>query len=100
MRDLRTAQKLKAMGTLAGVPDLQFHWAEPSPNSRRPLRRVLWLELKVGNRKLSDAQAAFALAARLLGDEFHVATTIDEACAILGARSLFRPGIEVCGRRW
>ena len=69
-------------------------------NHRRPLRRVLWLELKVGNRKLSEAQIAFSLAVQLLGDEHFTICTIDEACAILGARSLFRPGIEVCGRRW
>jgi len=93
-RDLRTAQKLKAMGTLAGSADLEFHWRDGTG------RRVLHLELKVGKRRQSDAQIAFALAMRLLGDEYHVARSIDEAITILGERGLIDPKVEVCGKRW
>jgi hypothetical protein len=94
-RDFGTAQKLKAMGVLAGSADLEFHWVEADK-----WRRVLHLELKVGNRKPSEAQAAFALAMMCLGDEYCVARSIDEAIEILGEHSLIRPDVEVCGRRW
>jgi hypothetical protein len=98
-RDLRTAQKLKAMGVLPGSADLEFHWYEIDALERKH-RRLLHLELKVGNRQRTDSQVAFALAMRLLGDEYHVARSIDEAIAILGERGLIRRNVEVCGRRW
>jgi hypothetical protein len=37
---------------------------------------------------------------RLLGDDYEVARSIDEAIAILGERGLIRHDVEVCGRRW
>jgi hypothetical protein len=97
-RDPRTAAKLKAMGVLPGSADLEFHWAELDDG--RKTRRLLHLELKTGNHKPSEAQAAFALAVRLLGDDYEVARSVDEAIAILGARGLIRRNVEVCGRRW
>jgi hypothetical protein len=97
-RDPRTAAKLKAMGVLAGAADLEFHWAEIDDGYKH--RRVLHLELKIGNRKQSESQAGFALAMRLLGDEYHVARSIDEAVGILGERGLIQSDVEVCGRRW
>ena len=101
-RDPRTAAKLKAMGVLPGSADLEFHWCEMLPDQDMVVRvrKVLHLELKVGNRKPTEAQAGFALAMKLLGDEFHVARTIEEAITILGERGLLRPNVEVCGRRW
>src|SRR5262245_15561570 len=66
-RDDREAAKLKAMGVLPGVSDLQFHWIEIDALQRK-CRRVLHLELKAGNGRLSDTQATFALAVKLLGD--------------------------------
>jgi hypothetical protein len=98
-RDPRTAAKLKAMGTLPGSADLEFHWCEIDGLERKH-RRVLHLELKVGNRQRTGSQITFALAMRLLGDEYHVARSIDEAIGILGERGLLRPDVEVCGRRW
>jgi hypothetical protein len=98
-RDPRTAAKLKAMGTLPGSADLEFHWCEVDQLERKH-RRVLHLELKVGNRQRTDSQIAFALAMRLLGDEYEVARSIDQAIAILGERGLLRSDVEVCGRRW
>jgi hypothetical protein len=61
---------------------------------------MLHLELKVRNRPQSETQAGFALAMRLLGDEYHVARSIDQAIEILGGRGLIRSNVEVCGRRW
>jgi hypothetical protein len=98
-RDLRTAAKLKAMGTLPGSADLEFHWCEIDALERKQ-RRVLHLELKVGNRRRTDSQIVFALAMRLLGDDYEVARSIDEAIAILGERGLIRRDVEVCGKRW
>jgi hypothetical protein len=98
-RDLRIAQKLKAMGVLPGSADLEFHWAEVDELGRKH-RRLLHLELKVGNRQRTDSQVAFALAMRLLGDDYEVARSIDPAIAILGELGLIRPGVEVCGKRW
>ena len=86
-RDPRTAAKLKAMGILAGSADLEFHWCEIDALQRK-CRHVLHLELKIGNRPQSVAQAGFALAVRLLGDEYHVAHSIDEAITILSERGL------------
>jgi hypothetical protein len=97
-RDPRTAAKLKAMGVLPGSADLEFHWAEKRGEVK--MRRVLHLELKAGNRKQNAAQSAFALAMRLLGDDYEVARTIDEAIGIIGKRGLIRSGVEVAGMRW
>ena len=98
-RDAREAAKLKAMGTMPGAADLEFHWCEwKEPVGK--LRRVLHLELKVGNRKQSETQVAYQLAMNLLGDEYHVARSIDEAITILGERGLINSSVEVCGRRW
>jgi hypothetical protein len=81
-RDPRTAAKLKAMGVMPGISDLQFHWCELGADQQK-CRRVLHLELKTGNRPQSPAQAAFALAMRCLGDEYHIARSVDEAIGIL-----------------
>ena len=116
-RDPRTAAKLKAMGVLAGAADLEFHWCEmplrrvpfqiepsrfpPEPDRNAPkVRRMLHLELKLPGRKQSEAQAGYALAMKLFGDEYHVVRSIDEAIGILGERGLLRSDVEVCGRRW
>lgn len=96
-RDKRTAAKLKAMGVLPGSADLEFHWSERGILPKE--RRVLHLELKNGKAPMSDRQAEFALAVKLLGDDYCIARSIDEAIAILGERGLLRRDVEVCGRR-
>jgi hypothetical protein len=104
-RDPRTAAKLKAMGILPGVADLEFHWTEINEFVGRETglvvkqRRVLHLELKVESRKPTSAQEAFCLAMRCLGDLYYVAHSVDEALRILGKHELLRPGVEVAGRR-
>jgi hypothetical protein len=99
-RDKRTAAKLKAMGVLPGSADLEFHWCDWDAHSKCKRRRMLHLELKIGKRPRSERQAAFALAMTLLGDQYYVAKSVDEAVGILGAHGLIRPGVEVCGKRW
>jgi hypothetical protein len=96
-RDPRTAAKLKAMGVLPGSADLEFHWCEVDALQRKN-RRCLHLELKVGGRQCTEQQIAFALAMRVLGDEYHVVRSIDEAIGILGERGLIRHDVQV--KRW
>ena len=103
LRDIRIAQKLKAMGVLPGSADLEFFWrhySEDQEGSHFELR-VLFLELKLPGRKCSEAQVAFALAAKLLGKpNTKSPLRVDEAIALLGERGLIKSGIEVCGKRW
>jgi hypothetical protein len=101
-RDPRTAAKLKAMGILPGSADLEFFWQRywQDQEGLYSELRVLFLELKLPRRKPSEAQDAFALAAKMLGAEYHVATSIDEAINLLGERGLIKSNVEVCGRRW
>ena len=95
-RDPRTAAKLKAMGVLAGSADLEFFYRDAA--GAGPC--ILFLELKLPGRKCSDAQIAFALAMKLLGAEYEVACSIEEAIGVVGKRGLIRPGVEVAGMRW
>jgi hypothetical protein len=99
LKDAREGAKMKAMGVLPGSADLEFHWCEVDALERK-YRHCLHLELKVGNRDRTEQQVAFALAMRVLGDEYHVARSVDQAIAILGERGLIRHDVEVCGRRW
>ena len=104
-RDPRTAAKLKAMGVLPGSADLEFFWREAIrpvlvPEDEHGRLRALFLELKRPGGTLSTEQATFGLAMRLLGAEYLVASSVDEAIGILGAHGLIRPDVEVCGKRW
>ena len=76
-RDKRTAAKLRAMGVLPGVADLQFIWL----GDRSP--RVLFLELKRAGEKQSDDQIWFEKLVRERGCDYEVATGIDEAVKVL-----------------
>ena len=95
-RDARTAAKLRAMGVLPGCADLEFLYRTAA--GAGPC--ILFLELKLPGRKCSEAQMVFALAVKLLGAEYEVACSIDEAIGVLGKRGLIRSNVEVCGRRW
>ena len=77
-RDKRTAAKLKAMGELPGVLDLQFIW-----NDDRGALRVLFLELKAKGRSPSDEQRYFGRRVARLGCAVETADSIDQAVAIL-----------------
>ena len=77
LRDKRAAAKLKAMGELPGVPDLEFIW----PDDGRV--KVLFLELKRRKGRLDDNQLAFSLLAGAVGCYFESADNIDDAVAIL-----------------
>jgi VRR-NUC domain-containing protein len=73
-RDKRVAAKLKAMGTLPGVPDLCLI---------SPAGLVHGLELKREGNPLSAAQIAVHDHARRLGWPFAVADRLEDALAVL-----------------
>jgi len=102
IRDKRAAAKLKAMGVLPGVSDLIFlwkrYWEDSEGSHTAP--GILFLELKLPGRTMTDAQIAFKLAVLMTGAECAVARSIDEAIAELGKRGLLRSDVVVCGRRW
>jgi hypothetical protein len=75
LRDKRAAAKLKAMGVLPGVADLQFIFPVAQPN--------LFLELKARRRKLSSDQDAFRSRVRSAGHHYEMADNIDDAVRIL-----------------
>ena len=95
LRDKRTAAKLKAMGVLPGSADLEFFYRNAAGTPC-----LLFLELKLPGRKCSEAQMGFALAMKLLGAEYEVACSIDEAIGVIGKRGLIRANVEVCEKRW
>ena len=78
LRDKSAAAKLKAMGTLAGVLDLQFLYQGPTGRLC-----VLFLELKTRKGTLTDQQSEFMRRVARLGCATETAHSIDEAVAIL-----------------
>lgn len=70
----------KAMGVKAGVPDLVF-WGMPAC----PLAFV---ELKIGDGRLSTSQIDFQATARLRGVPYHVIKTDDPLIAVAMLREL------------
>jgi hypothetical protein len=86
LRDKDVAAKLKAMGVKPGVADLEFFWKSFAENQPR----ILFLELKLPGRTLSEPQVAFCVKAKAIGAEYLVATSVDEALALLKARGLLR----------
>jgi hypothetical protein len=78
-RDKRTAAKLKAMGVLPGVADLQFMWREASDGHLR----ALFLELKRKGGKQTETQDDFERAVSSTGAHYRCVDSIDEAMAII-----------------
>ena len=68
-RDRATAGRLKAMGTIPGVPDLLL-WAADG--------RSFGIELKAGAGKLSPAQAAWHDTVSSLGHRVYVCRSLDD----------------------
>jgi hypothetical protein len=80
-RDKRTAAKLKAMGVLPGVADLQFMWhTEDSEGGRL---HVLFLELKRKGGKQTETQDDFERAVSSTGAHYRCVDSIDEAMEII-----------------
>ena len=75
-RSAASGARLKAMGMLAGVPDLAFVLADGRP---------AFLELKVGKNKMSPGQTEFALRCEAIGVPCACAWGIDQALSILEA---------------
>jgi hypothetical protein len=91
-RDKRTAAKLKAMGVLPGVADLQFMWREqvladlaPSAilTDERFRLRVLFLELKRKGGKQTETQDDFERAVSSTGAHYRCIDSIDDAMAVI-----------------
>lgn len=80
-RDVRTAAKLKAMGTQAGWPDLILF----SPNGR-----LHALELKRQGERLSEDQERFASWCAAHSVPHAIARTLDEAIKILSGWNALR----------
>lgn len=78
LRDKRAAAKLKAMGELPGVADLQFIYLDSFG-----ALRILFLELKAPGRKATPRQLEFAARVNALGCTYETANSIDEAVKIL-----------------
>jgi len=74
----RRGAKLKAMGVLPGVLDVEFIW-----NDNAGRLRVLFLELKTKKGAMSDAQVYFSQRVRRLRCDVETAYSVDEATAIL-----------------
>jgi hypothetical protein len=74
-RDKRVAAKLKSMGVLPGVADLQFIFPCAAPN--------LFLELKARGRGLTDDQQHFRDLVRGAGHKYEWTDSIDDAIRIL-----------------
>jgi hypothetical protein len=78
LRDKRAAAKLKAMGELPGVSDIEFIY-----NDQAGRLHVLFLELKARGRRPSDDQQIFGRRVSRLGCAFECADSIDQAVEIL-----------------
>jgi hypothetical protein len=73
-RSWQTAARMKAEGLTAGVADICLMLMRG---------KVAWLELKTGNEKQSAEQIAFEGICRVLEHPYRVASSFEEATAIL-----------------
>jgi hypothetical protein len=97
VRDKVAAAKLKAMGVLPGVSDLVFVWKKYWEDSEgsHTAPGILFLELKRLDGRLTSEQAAFGLALLVVGAEFAVAHSIDEAVEAVQSRGLLRSDRQI-----
>ena len=72
-RDAVAGAHLKAMGALAGVPDLYLAWEG----------HTLWIELKAAKGTLSESQKTFLDRVVTIGHEWHVCRSVDEVLMVL-----------------
>lgn len=66
--------RLKRHGVKAGVPDLVFILGDG---------RAMFIELKAGNGRQTNAQKAFEYAARTRGCEYHVCRSVEDVAAVV-----------------
>jgi hypothetical protein len=92
-RNDKIGAKLKAMGTLRGVADLVFFWCERDATCKPPAThrlKVLFLELKRRDRRMSLDQWAFAEAIREAGAFYDMADSVGRAFEILDRHGLLK----------
>lgn len=87
-RDAREGARFKAMGVLAGVPDLFFLWKDDHNE-----QQIAFIELKVGKNGPTDAQLAFADRARHCDAAFAICRSVDSVID-----QLRQWGISIRGR--
>lgn len=80
----RTGARFKALGVIAGVPDLAFVLSDG---------RAAFLELKAGAGRMSPEQKAFAERCAAMGVEHAVTNNLDQALAILRAWGVLPPDV-------
>lgn len=73
-RDAREAANLKTQGVLAGIPDLGIMW---------PGGKMIWIEMKAADGRVSISQAGLHPHIRSLGFTLIVAYSAEEALAEL-----------------
>jgi hypothetical protein len=84
-RDPVTAARLKAMGTMPGMPDLMFIGPGPA---------VFCLELKRDNNRMSEAQVAMHAHLMACGCEYLCTNSYDEALATLKSLGIVRATVS------
>lgn len=84
-RHMSVASKLKAEGVKRGVPDLCF---------LLPAGKTGWLEMKAKGGSVTPEQRAFGAMCKLLGHEFGVAKSIDEALGHLTSWDVLKPAYQ------
>jgi len=67
------AQRFKAMGVIPGIPDIGIIW----------LGKIIWIELKAGKGKESDAQLYCHVRLRSAGSAVTVCRTLQEVIDVL-----------------
>lgn len=87
-RSLATGARLKAMGVLAGVPDLVLMWGGIDCHPR-----ILFVEVKTPKGRVSRAQKEFVPLAGYVGAKWEIARSLGDFIAICGAH-----GVPMYGR--
>jgi VRR-NUC domain len=78
LRNKREASKLKAMGVMAGVPDLVFHWT-----SNWIHMETGFIEIKIPKGRLMPAQIEFGDNIKAMGTHYAVCHSYEEVRATL-----------------
>ena len=97
-RSPRDAAKLRAMGVLAGVPDLIFVWSEAGGNFG-PFPKILFLEIKKVGGRLSPAQSEFGTWCAWNNIPWFTTDNVDDAVLILRHHGILPPEGQIWNER-